>query len=316
MKLINTLILFALLSLTAACLSPTASASYPFMSSPLRAPDSSGSQEDVDGLKIAALEGLMSAPPERSLPLVRRVLQGNSSTSVKRKALFVLGQQEQSEAQDLLLQYASRAGDLQMEAIRMVGVGGNRDSLTKLRAIYNASPESIQHGVLQAFLIADDTQSVYQIAQAAKTDEQFDAAIKTLGAMDAIDELRLLFDKGGDRESLVRAYAIAGDLESLSRMAREGKSENQQMAAIRGIGIVGSEAAQKELEEIYLGASQDAIRDAALKGMIISDHDQGVLNLFRQSSSVKDKKKLMRALVAMDSDLAIDVIDSALLGED
>ena len=52
----------------------------------------SDSPEDVEDLKLAALEALMSAPPERALPIVAKVLAGNNSDEVKEGALFILSQ--------------------------------------------------------------------------------------------------------------------------------------------------------------------------------------------------------------------------------
>jgi hypothetical protein len=247
--------------------------------------------------------------------LVRKVLDGNSSAEVKRKALFVLGQNELPEAQSLLTGYASAPGDLQLEAVRMIGVGGVKSSLAQLQKIYAGAGRTVRDAILEAYLIADDKASVFQIASNAASDEEFDAAIRVLGAMDATQELRLLLDKGADRESLVQAYAIAGDVQSLSRIAREASSSRQRVEAITSLGIVGTDEAKRDLEALYTAADSDEIRDAALQGMIISDHDTGVLNLFRQTTDVARKRDLLRTLVIMDSDLAIDVIDSALLGE-
>ena len=272
-------------------------------------------RSESEELKIAALEGLLSADSDRSLPLVKKVLDGNSSANVKEKALFVLGQNELPEAQTLLIDYATRSGELQIEAIRMIGVGGVADSLTQLKGIYSGSGQDVREAILQAYLIADDKASVYQIATSAASDEEFDAAIRTLGVMDATEELRLLLDKASDRASLVQAYAIAGDLQSLSRIAREATNPKQRFEAIRSIGIVGTAEAKQDLEALYAAADTDEMRDAALQGMIISDHDEGVLNLFRQSQDTNQKRDLLRTLVIMDSDLAIDVIDSTLLGE-
>ena len=315
MKLISTFMYLGLVVMTVtACLSPAASASDPLVFAQMLQAGQA-TQSDKEELKIAALEGLLSAPSERALPLVRKVLDGDSSSSVKRKALFVLGQNERPEAQSLLLEYAKRPGDLQIEAIRMVGIGGVTESLKELGSLYANAGEDLREAVLQAYLIADDAASVYRLAEAAKTDEEFDAAIRTLGAMDATDELRLLVDKAGDRESLLQAYAVAGDLQSLIKIARESENPRQRQTAISSIGIVGTQAAKQELEEIYRTADSDEIRNAALQGMIISDHDQGVLNLFRQSQDSDRKRDLLRTLVIMDSDLAIDVIDSTLLGE-
>src|SRR3954471_7845091 len=47
---------------------------------------------EQETLALAALEGLMSQPPERALPILKKVLAGSQSTLVKRRALFVLSQ--------------------------------------------------------------------------------------------------------------------------------------------------------------------------------------------------------------------------------
>ena len=73
---------------------------------------------DRDQLKITALEALISAPPERALPRVRKVLEGNNSDEVKESALFILSQIETPEAQSLLVETArDSSGELQVEAI-------------------------------------------------------------------------------------------------------------------------------------------------------------------------------------------------------
>jgi len=58
---------------------------------------------DTERLKAAAIDALISAPPERAMPIVTRVLRGNESDEIKEKALFVLSQIETQEARDLLL---------------------------------------------------------------------------------------------------------------------------------------------------------------------------------------------------------------------
>ena len=69
-------------------------------------------------LKIAALEALISAPPERALPLVSKVLSGNHSNEVKSRALFVLSQIELPEAQTQLLEIA-RSGNSELQENRL-----------------------------------------------------------------------------------------------------------------------------------------------------------------------------------------------------
>jgi hypothetical protein len=48
---------------------------------------------------------------------------------------------------------------------------------------------------------------------------------------------------------------------------------------------------------------------------MIADYDAGVLELYRQSTNMDEKQELLRMLVMMDSDAAMDAIDAAFSGD-
>jgi hypothetical protein len=48
--------------------------------------------------------------------------------------------------------------------------------------------------------------------------------------------------------------------------------------------------------------------------MLISGYDQGVLELYRESTDVNEKRELLQMLSIMNSDLMLEIIDSALEG--
>ncbi|MBT8099154.1 MAG: HEAT repeat domain-containing protein, partial [Gammaproteobacteria bacterium] len=88
-------------------------------------------------LKIAALEALMSSPSERALPLVMRVLDGDGSDELKERALFVLSQIDHPDAHDRILTVARNGSpELREEAIRMIGIAGDKDTLAGLAEMY------------------------------------------------------------------------------------------------------------------------------------------------------------------------------------
>ena len=88
----------------------------------------SSDSDEQDSLKMAALEALITAPPERALPIVDKVLAGNNSVELKERALFILSQMDTAEAQTRMLAYARDSeGELQSEAIRMIGGDHPRD---------------------------------------------------------------------------------------------------------------------------------------------------------------------------------------------
>ena len=269
---------------------------------------------DREELQIAALEALASAPPERALPLAKKVLAGKHSEEVKERALFVLSQIDLPEAQQILAEFArSGEGELRYEAIRMIGIGGDPAALAELSSLYASNDEELREAVLEAYLIADDEDAVYELAANAKTEAEFEDAVEILGAMNAREHLRRLRDKAGTSEEWIEAIAISGDVETLRELALDGSDPVRQANAIESLGIVGGgDEVNTTLVDIYRNAGSDEIREAALDGMLIADYDDGVLALYRESTSAAEKKELLEYLVMMDSEEIWTIIDSAL----
>ena len=268
-----------------------------------------------DELRIAALEALIMAPPEFALPRVRRILAEDISDEVKESALFILSQIDSAEAQSLLLETArNSSGDLQIEAIEMIGIGGDTETLASLKSLYQSGDVEVREAILEAYLIADDSASIYDIAINA-SGEDFESAVEMLGAMGATDELRRLREQNGMSEALMEAYAISGDYESLVGWATDDSDPEVQAQAIEYLGIVGNDDVGPTLVEIYRTAGTDEVREAALDGMLIADYDDGVLALYREASSTEEKTELLEYLTYMESEAVWEVIDSALEGQ-
>ncbi len=247
-------------------------------------------QSDADNgseiLKIAALEALISAPPERALPLAIKVLEADNSDEVKERALFVLSQIDDPEAQTRLLDIARTGNsELRAEAVRMIGIGGNEDAMAGLAELYNSGDEDLRDAVLEAYMIAGNVEAVNAIAVNASDAEEFESAVEMLGVMGAIDELRALSQSSGYTAELIQA-----------------------------LGIAGGDDVNATLMDIYRNADTDDIREAALEGLMISGHDAGVLELYREADSVEEKRDLLQMLGIMGSELMMEVIDEALAG--
>lgn len=270
--------------------------------------ESSG--RDAEQLKIAALEALIAAPPEKALPIVTKVLQGPGSNDLKEHALFILSQIDLPEAQALLAETArSASGPLRHEAIRMIGISGDTAVLSELYA--GADPET-KEAVLEAYLIADDAEAVYGIAASAQDPDEFEAAVEALGAMGATEQLRALRNRTDMSESLIEAYAMAGDSESLLGLARDGGNPEAQAEAVRALGMVGDDDAGEILVDIYGSSDSEEVREAVLEGLMMSGDDEAVLRLFRQSRSDEEKMQILETLVMMDSEAVWDLIDATL----
>lgn len=269
--------------------------------------------DEKEALKVTALEALISAPPERALPIVTKVLRGESSADLKERALFVLSQIDLPEAQTLLVETAQTGNeDIRLEAIRMIGIGGDRKALDALGAIYAAGDDDTKEAVLEAYLIADDNDAVYQIAANTQDPEEFEDAVSMLGAMGATEELRALRDRPDMAEVLIDAYAVAGDVESLTALATDSSDPERQAQAIHGLGIAGGDEVGDVLVDVYRNTDVRKVKDAAREGLMIAGLDQAVLELFRESKDAAEKRELLETLVIMDSDAVWDLIDTTL----
>lgn len=267
-----------------------------------------------DELKLAAVEALITAPDDKALPLVQKVLAGNNSNEVKEAALFILSQIDMPEAQSTLLRFANEeSGELRLEAIRMIGIGG--EGLANLQSIYDAGDEEAREAVLEAFMIAGDTQSVFEIAKKAEGND-FEEAVEMLAVMGAQDELRQLRSTRGASEAIIEACAISGDFECLSELAADSSDIELQTEAIEAMGIIGGDRVDAKLVEIYKSSNSEDVREAALDGMIISGNDAGLLELYRASNDSSEKKDLLQYLVMTGSDEVWAIIDSALDGDE
>ena len=230
--------------------------------------------------------------------------------------MFVLGQMDSPEAAQALLNYARNGtGDAQEEAIQMIGMSGDKTAMAALGDIYANGDEDIREAVLEAYLIADDVDAVFAIAMAATDEEDYESAVEMLAVMDAHDELAKLREAKGSSEALVEAYMISDNYEELEKLARDSSDPDIQVEAIQALGIVDGPNAEAVLIDIFKTSDDKDIREAAAEGLFIADYDKAILELYRSSTNTREKGELLEALVIMDSEFAMQVIDDALAGD-
>ena len=271
--------------------------------------------DDRESLRLTALEALISAPPERALPIVDKVLAGDHSDELKERALFILSQLDSAEAQSRLMSFARDGqGEMKLEAIRMVGISGDEQAMSGLAEIYSNGDSDTREAVLEAYLIADDEDAVFAIAAATEDEDEFANAVEMLGAMGATDKLRNLRERAGLSESLIEAYAISGDAETLRQLALDDSDPEIQLHAIEGLGIAGDDGVGELLVSIYRDSESEDVRDAVIHGLMIADDDGAMLELYRSASTSAEKQQILELLVAMDNEEVWNLIDEALEG--
>ena len=274
------------------------------------------SAQDKEELQMIALEALMASPSERALPALIKLLDGNGSDELKESALFVLSQIDHPDASARLLAYAhDGSGETQLEAIRMIGINGDEAALAGLPDLYATGDEDVREAVLEAYLIAGNTEGVFTIAMNASNEDDYEDAVEILGAMDAHEELSRLREAKGVSDALITAYIISNNDAELRKLAMDSSDIELQAEAIEALGIVGGPDTDATLADIYTSSGNEDIKEAALTGLLIGDYDETMLGLYRSSSSIDEKKDILEMLVIMDSEFAMEVIDAALAGD-
>lgn len=266
-----------------------------------------------------AVQGLMNAPPERALPVLKKVLAGQRSIKVKKRALFVLSQLETDEAMKVVLDTAktSREPELRKEAINMLGVSGSQSAVEGLVDIYAASSSADdKRRVIEAWLVADRKDLVLKTARTEADPKVRRRAIETLGSMEASDELVQLLETtqdAGNRRAIIEALGVAEAVSALKSIAGNAKlPEEERTDAMEALGVAGDEGGAAALVELYGKASTPALREAALQGLLVADDAEAVKKLYRNARSAEEKKAVLRVLTSMDDDSAIEVIEHEL----
>lgn len=269
---------------------------------------------DADDLAAIAIDGLLSASPERALPLLHKVLDGNYSTKVKKRALFVLSQTGDDGAIETLEKLAS-GGDasLQKEAIQMLGISGEPRAMQALERIHGKTTDpKLRRDLLHAFMVAGEDDTLLRIARTDTDPDQRTEAVHLLGAMGANAELKTLFDATTDkdvRRAVMKAYGISGDIPALTAIASAPGDEDLRIEAIESLGVAGGGDA---LISLYPRANTPELREAVLKGLLISGNSKGLLELYKTETDLDTKKRMLRTLSVMGDDTALDAIEDAL----
>ncbi|NUQ30458.1 MAG: HEAT repeat domain-containing protein [Acidobacteriaceae bacterium] len=136
----------------------------------LRRDRKSTGDPDAD-LKILALNSLMNQDANRAIPVIRDLLKGNQPESVKRQALFVLGQNKSPECQNLLREIALGKQDpeLQRQAMQTLAITQGKKANDTLADVYRQSTDpKTKRAAVSAMFISGDAQKLVELARGEK----------------------------------------------------------------------------------------------------------------------------------------------------
>ena len=271
--------------------------------------DESGMDED---LRMFALAQLMDRDPERALPLVLDMLKSTDTENTRNDMLFMLGMSDDPRAQEAIAQIArdSKDPELQANAIHMLGISSNQPSIDLLAELYRGSDNiDVKNAVIQAYMIGDESGELVEILtgllKTEKNPELQMNIIRTLGLMDATDELKTLYPTLKDNETkaaVLEAYFLAGDTQILRQVLETETDPELRKAAIHGIAMEDGEGAAELLESIYDNATTIEEKKVILESLAMMDDAQEfALKIVRTETDVELQREAIHMLGVMEA---------------
>jgi hypothetical protein len=271
-------------------------------------------QEDDEELKLLALDSLMDSNAERALPLLEEFLKSGNSPRLKDRALFVLSQSDAPRARDVLLGIARGATnpDLQLKAVRYLGMSGDAGSLKALEEVYAATAEvPVKRAILQAYVMADDRARVFAAARSEKSVELRREAVHSLGALEGVAELQQLYGSETApeiRETILNAFVAADAERALLEVAQGEKDARLRAAAVRNLGALDSDATGAGLVALYGSETDVKVRRAVLDAFVAQDNCAALVKLGRAEKEPVMRRAIVKHLSALECKEATDFL--------
>jgi len=246
------------------------------------------SAESDEELKLIALNSLMQSDAKDALPVLQKLLSGNSSEKVKDRALFVLTQNSSPEARKILDDIARNPAnpDLQRRAIRYMGLLGNADARNELASIYkNSSDPSVKRDILHSFMQSGSKDFLLDIAKTEQNPEL--------------------------RRDAIRQLALIGDSTDLAEIARNEKDPKLKIAAIQSLGLSGHRSGSNTgdvLVAIYRSDPNPEVRSAVLNALGIAQNGGALVELARSEKDPQMKQKIVQRMSMVHSKEVTDYL--------
>jgi HEAT repeats/Tetratricopeptide repeat len=275
-------------------------------------PVSPETQNDEE-LKLLALRGLMQNDPDRAVPMIEKLLAGNSSPKLQENALFVLSQSRSARAREIITNIARTGNpDLQIRAIRYLGAMGGPENRQLLDEIYRGTNDTaIKRQILRGLNNSTDKARLLSLAKTETSPELRGLAVQQLGAIHADAELWDLYQSEASpdiKRRILQGMGASGNSERLIEIARTEKDVQLRISAIRGLGASGGAKNGDVLRSLYASETAANVRREILNSLAAHQNVAILVELARAEKDAAMKREIVQRLTSMNSKEASDYL--------
>jgi tetratricopeptide (TPR) repeat protein len=270
-------------------------------------PDAQNDEE----LKLLALRGLMQSDPDRAVPMIERLLAGNSSVKLQENALFVLSQSRSARAREIITTVAKSGNpDVQLRAIRYLGAMGGPENRQILDEVYRTSTDlAIKRAILRSFMVAGDRPRLLALAKTESSAELRGEAIQQLGIVHASAELSDLYlgESSVDvKKRILQAMFVSGSADKLIELARTEKDPELRRSVIHNLGLIRGGNTGDALRSMYGSEAGADVRREIINALFLQQNAAALIDLARVEKDAALKKEIVTKLSLMKSKEATD----------
>ena len=268
--------------------------------------------ESNEDLKLIAINSLLGSDPEQALPMLEKFLNGPQPLKLKERALFVLSQSGSPKAREVVGRIASgnRNPELQMKAIKDLGLFGGKESRATLEEIYKSSHDSeVKRAILQSFMLSGERQRLLEVAKSEQSPELRAEAVKQLGVMGARAELYQLYQGETSTEvkrGILQGMFVGGDVDHTLELARAEKDPELRRQAVRNLGLMGKDKTASALATIYSSDKDPEIKRSVIQAFFLQGNAPQLIQIARQEKDMSLKRDAVQKLSLMRSKEATD----------
>lgn len=267
-----------------------------------------------EDLKLLALNSLMNTDPERSLPMLEKLLKSSNSPKLKERALFVLAQSGSQASRDLLAGIAKGGSnpDMQSKAIEYLGIHGGRENLQVLVEIYKATNDAqVKRTILNSFMVAGSRENLLAVAKTETNTELKVHAIQLLGNVGGSADLAQLYAGESAPEvarAVIQGLFISGNADKLFEIVKNEKDDGLRRFAINQLGVMGKSKTGAALASLYAQETNADNKKAIINALFVQANATAMVEIARKETDLNLKKTIVNQLSMMHSKEATDYL--------
>jgi HEAT repeat protein len=233
---------------------------------------------------------------------------------VKDRALFVLSQSHSARAREIIAGVAKGNAnpDLQLRAIRYIGIMGGQDNRQILADVYKTSNDAaVKRSILRSFMTSGDKDRLFAAAKSETDASLRGEAIRQLGVMHASSELAQLYQSESSveiKKSILQSMFVGGDSDKLIELAKNEKDPELRKTAIRNLGLMKRAGTTEVLTGIYATDASIDVKKAVINALFLQSNAAGLVTLARAEKNPDLKKDIVSKLSNMKSKEAMDYL--------